>query len=114
MGRKQWCPGWESNPVPLLKRRKLLILRVTDYAKNAKSAKVGYAAGMRGDGVLGYLNRIAGIQNFVQVREQTKSEYGVLVEPEKPATRLPGANRSGPSNSFIRSIEPEGSPPLRR
>ena len=33
-----WCPGWESNPVALLKRRKLLILGVADYAKNAKSA----------------------------------------------------------------------------
>jgi hypothetical protein len=29
------------------------------------------------------VNYISGIQNFVQIREQTKSEYGVLVEPEK-------------------------------
>jgi hypothetical protein len=43
--RSDWCPGWESNPVALLKRHKLLILRVADYAKNAKSAKGGYAAG---------------------------------------------------------------------
>ena len=90
----------------LLKRHKLLILRVADYAKNAK---VGYAAGTWEDANFGYLNRIAGIQNFVQIRERTKSGYGVLIAAEKPATRLPGANRSGPSNSFSRSIEREGS-----
>jgi hypothetical protein len=30
--------AWESNPVTLLKQRKLLILRVADCAENAKSA----------------------------------------------------------------------------
>ena len=33
----------------LLKGRKLLILCVAEYAKNAKSARVGYAAGTRDD-----------------------------------------------------------------
>ena len=40
-------PGVGVNPVALLKRRKLLILRAAEYAKNAKSAKVGYAVGTR-------------------------------------------------------------------
>ena len=26
-GWKKWCPGWESNSAPVLKTRKLLILR---------------------------------------------------------------------------------------
>jgi hypothetical protein len=34
-------------------------------------------------------NRIAGIQNFAQIRERTKSEYGVLVEPEKTGSLGP-------------------------
>jgi hypothetical protein len=46
---EKWYTGWESNPVPILKTRKLLILCIAKYARNAKNAGVGYAAGTRDD-----------------------------------------------------------------
>jgi hypothetical protein len=40
-----WCPGWESNSLPLLNLRKLLILRYAGVATTAKFARVGYSLG---------------------------------------------------------------------
>jgi hypothetical protein len=66
--------------VALLKRRKLLILRVADYSKNAKSAKVGYAAGTRDDVHTG------GNTEFLRkYGNGLRVGYGVLMSAEKPA-----------------------------
>src|SRR6267142_4911748 len=45
--KRQWCPGWESNPSGGLILRKLLILRNSKMEKNHKNAEVRYTAGTR-------------------------------------------------------------------
>ncbi|PYU18505.1 MAG: hypothetical protein DMG30_27545 [Acidobacteria bacterium] len=41
----EWRRGWDSNPIPVLKARKLLILRVALVAGTALTAVVGYSFG---------------------------------------------------------------------
>ncbi len=46
-GLNRWRRGWDSDPIHLLKRRKLLILRFAPSVKNAGNAGLRYTAGTR-------------------------------------------------------------------
>jgi hypothetical protein len=46
--QRGWRRGWESNPLPRLKRGNLLILRYARNAENARNPERGYAAVTRG------------------------------------------------------------------
>jgi hypothetical protein len=89
-----WCPGWESNSLPLLSLRKLLILRYAGVATTAKFARVGYSLGitqsvlLRGAAQLtNHSSRFLAERSADFVADTTPHNRDVFLGPSTPIER---------------------------